>query len=501
MTSPNSFKLNLPTEQACNDFKFKRWPSAYSPKKSSSGYFNQLANSLIDTSTPEFDGRFLSGPQFENKPANIGQQLGAQYSFGYYNGDTSKWFESKTDHAKGQIQSAEMNNTDRTHLANCVIVEILTNSVPKIKNEKSTANGNASIITTTYQSGNAPEIIGEINILPNLQDEGIGFDHAHSFNKQDDIITNLLSGVAGIFAGATTAVAAVTAVVAGQVNANARSGVRPVTKIDIADSYQGTDKLSITIPFTLFTKNDFIRDIFGPIMLLNVISHPKRTNVRIAEDLIKILRNGNSLAMEAGFKGALTASQLNVAETAITNGADNALDIFNSIMPGFRIFSSAPPSYVNVRHSTGIFNLKNCAITNFSYRYKGPWVCSDTGNGKDGGSENNPGEFANPSGEHRPWWKFWLPKADIMDHDFHKVGVAWPSYADCSITFKSVDPVFADDWASLLEQVSLNAHGEKGNIADGVVTVTEKNSPTSSVPSSSPPIFRPVNPQLNQTAT
>lgn len=483
-STPSTFKLNLPTKEACDAFNFRRWPSAYSPKKGSSGFFSQLANSLIDTSTPEFDGRFLSGPQFENKPANIGQQLGAQYSFGYYNGAASKWFESKTD---GKKDVKDVDSESKAHLANCVIVEVLTNSIPKIKHEKSGATGKNGIITTTYEKGNEPEIIGEINILPNLQEEGIGFDHVHSFTKQDDIITNLLSTVGGVIAGTTETVAAIGAVIEGNIPTAGRSTVKPVTKIDIADSYQGTDKLSITIPFTLFTKNDFIRDIFGPIMLLNVISHPKRTNLRVVDDLIKGFRGVNAAARSAsnGKFGVSDKTFDDQFASKLQNGGEAAFNTLNSIMPGFRVFASAPPSYVNVKHSTGIFNLKNCVITNFSYKFKGPWVSSDTGNGKDS-REDNKGEFANASAEHRPWWKFWLPKADIMDHEFKKVLVAWPSFAECSITFKSVDPVFADDWASLFEQVSAaQKSGEQGDIAGSIITVTEKNSPSPSAPTDS----------------
>ena len=456
----NNLNLHLPTEQSCDDFKLRRWPKNYKALKSKSnttGLFNKLASSLIDVETPEFDPRFLSGPQFENKPANIGQQLGAQYSFGYYNGEKSKWFESK----EGKEIDPSM---DRTHLTNSVTLEILSNTVPKVKHQKA-QNGKNTIITTTYDRTSAPISLGKINILPNLNEEGIGFDHNHSYGKQDDIVTNLLTSIGGLIGGASNTIDALSKAVNGYTKPEERSGPKPITKIDIADTYQSTDKLSITLPFTLFTKNNFIRDIFGPIMLLNVISHPKRSNIHVFDDIAK------AFGTVARTFSNRAEADIQKDEETIRSGGEKTADALNSVIPGFRLFSSLPPSYINVTHSTGLFSLKNCVITSFSYKYKGPWI-SSIDNGSAGG-----GAGSNPAQGHTPWWKFWLPKKDILDSEFSDVTPkAWPSFAECSITLKSVDPLFADDYASLLDDaINKNWSGSSGEIRDGVSRVITAN--------------------------
>jgi hypothetical protein len=463
------FSMYLPTQEACEGFKFRRWPSSYSKLKKSdqSGFFTTLFDSLVDTKAPDTDPRFLSGPQFENKPANIGQQIGAQYSFGYYNGSKSKWFESKE-----AVNDQDAGQPSNDGFVNSVVLEVLSNTVPKIKHQKS-PNGQNGIITTTYEREGAPLVLGNIHILPNLNDDGIGFDHTHTYGKQDDIVTNILTGISGLIGGASDTLDAISKVQKGA-SGSGRLGPKPITKIDIADSYQSTDKMSITLPFTLFTKNNFIRDIFGPIMLLNVISHPKRTNVRIFEDVIKIYKDTRK-AIDPN----LSDAQLD-SETIDPEQVENFL---NDVIPGFRLFAGAPPSYVNVKHAAGIFYLKNCVITNFSYKYKGPWVSTIDNASRDGQNSTNTAKG------HVPWWKFWLPKPDILDLEFAKVNTfAWPSFAECSITLRSVDPVFADDWASLLDNMMNTVYtADSGQVTNGIVSVMNANNSTNSFTSPSNP--------------
>jgi hypothetical protein len=477
-TQQTGFSVYLPTKEACEGFKLRRWPSNYSKLKKSdqSGFFTTLFQSLVDTKAPDSDPRFLSGPQFENKPANIGQQIGAQYSFGYYNGEKSKWFNSKNG-AEGEKEAAGQPANDG--LTNSVVLEVLSNSVPRIKHQKA-PNGQNGIITTTYEREGAPLLLGNIHILPNLNEEGIGFDHVHTYGKQDDIVTNILTSIAGLIGGAGDLLDAVSKGTQGLAGEKGRLGPKPITKIDIADTYQSTDKMSITLPFTLFTKNNFIRDVFGPIMLLNVISHPKRTNVRIFEDTIKIYKNIKKVQNPGVTDAELDAQASNLDPEKVEN-------FLNSVIPGFRLFAGAPPSYVNVRHSAGLFYLKNCVITNFSYKYKGPWISTIDNASRDGQNSTNSAKG------HIPWWKFWLPKPDILDLEFANVNTyCWPSYAECSITLRSVDPVFADDWSSLLTDMLNTVYtADSGQVTNGIVSVMDANNSTNSFTSPSNPTTLP----------
>ncbi|MFO7778143.1 MAG: enoyl-CoA hydratase-related protein, partial [Nitriliruptoraceae bacterium] len=52
---------------------------------------------------------------------------------------------------------------------------------------------------------------------------------------------------------------------------------------DVAEQYVSTEKQRITIPFSLFTKDDFVRDILTPLMVLTSLSYPKRVEDKDSE--------------------------------------------------------------------------------------------------------------------------------------------------------------------------------------------------------------------------
>ena len=474
MTTKQANTMFLPTKESCEDYRLRRFHTDYDTLTAGDGVgankgflraaldrLGTLSENAIGVDIPglgppgiEDQRVFLAGPQFKNKPQNVIQDTASQFSLGIYNGPESAWWASK----RGQNQPA--NDEDELAIArttNSVWVYAKKNTPYKIKIEKKTIN-NQEVNVTKYDYGGGQSeedlIIWKMNILPNWnQDDGLEFSHDHEWGKSDDVFSQLLSTVGDIVAGSSRLIQGVRD--AGNSLEGNPNEPRSNIQSDIADTYQRTNRLEVTIPFTLFTRNHFYRDILAPIMLLNFLSHPKRRKLEEAAKELNNLVDGLVSRLPDDLQPRDAAGNVQPV-----NAVGNAEKFMNSVLPGFRVFALDPPSYFNIEHSAGLFSFKNCAVTNFSYKYIGPWITTtnhpqdqSVGTNSDGpvaGQNNNLTGSAPYRAPKQDFWAFWRSDTSILDASWSKAKLTYPIRADCSVTFRMIDPVFADDWLNQL---------------------------------------------------
>lgn len=464
MGTAQSATMFLPTKEACEDYRLRRFHTDYDDLTSADGQvgansgfvqdallrLGQLSENAIGVDIPglgppgiEDQRVFLAGPQFKNKAQNIIQDVVAQYTLGLYNGPTSAFWNSK----RGQNQPASsQDELAKARTTNSVWVYAKKNTPFKVKVNPTTVNGQ-SINVTEYDYGGGKqesEIVWKMNILPNWnQDEGLEFSHDHEWGKASDMFSSLLSTVGDIIGGASRVIQGVRDAkngLAGNDANQARSTIQP----DIADTYQKTNRMEVTIPFTLFTRNHFYRDILAPIMILNFLSFPRR---RKLEEAAKELNDiaASVIKGASALPGGESLGKINTE-----NPVGDAEKFLNSVIPGFRIFALEPPSYFNIEHSSGLFSFKNCAVTNFSYKYMGPWVTT-TNHPQDQSVGENPDGGSNVvRAPKKDFWKFWKTETNIADETWTKAKLTYPLRVDCQITFRLIDPLFADDFLNQL---------------------------------------------------
>ena len=463
MTKPTLF---FPTQGACEDYRMRRFHSDYDTLSgdgkgvgASAGFFKDAVNRLVSLGEnaigvdipglgpPGIEDQkiFLAGPQFKNKPGNILQEPVAQFSLGLYNGPQSSWWSAK----RQQNQPAEeKDNIAQARTTNSVWVTAKQNIPYKIKTEEKTVNKKKiNVSVFDYNGKQESDTLWKMNILPNWDHEkSLDFSHTHEWGRSEDMFTKIAGAVGGLLSGASRFVQRIQSLNAGN-NPDALSQI----KADIAETYQQTNRLELTIPFTLFTKNNFYRDIFYPIMIMNSLSFPRRNTLAEATKELVGLANGaidmaNKSGEVAGVNPQIKPLNSNTAPQEVSNFLDN-------VMPGFRVFSSEPPSYFNIEHSAGLFKFDNCAIINFEYKYLGPWVTTtNLPQGSDAeGVRDNEGNFVGAARpQKKDFWKFWKTEKDILDISWNRVKLTFPLMAECMVTFKVLDPIFSDDWINQL---------------------------------------------------
>jgi hypothetical protein len=390
-------KKFLPTPEACSDVGLKRFPTKYSG----------------------------SSPANSNREAS--SSIGVQYK---KFGDTS------------QAQSLMNLKTHDLFNPRDIVIQVLTNQPFKTTTEK---GANGSIISKYSYGTNAdgsstspPEPLYEIHISPTQPDDGaigVEIEHVHNWDKNPSIFDQILDGASKIIGGIDDTRTKFENLAKGASGITGPFEATPNRRRDFVETYQYTEKQSITIPFVLFTaggEENFIRDIYDPIMLLTQISYPKRDNTTTP-----------------GINGALNSfgKSMNIIPQTPTgvNGTDSQgqppkgqsdMDIeakMSAINPGFRVFVSKPPAYVNVFHNGGLFSYKNCYITKFRYKFRvsidgsGPSLKNSLGQGQ-----------------------------TITEASLSNANIAYPAIAECELQLKTSEPLFSDDFIVLQNQYGSN---------------------------------------------
>lgn len=194
----------------------------------------------------------------------------------------------------------------------------------------------------------------DIRILPNWQDSMPAITLSHDWGAGDDLVTNTLSSINNIVTN---------------VQSMLRSTGSPVTSIPyIRDRYKSSKMSEITIPILLFTKDNFQRDIFLPLMALLSISSAqsdKKLLNAVGECMLSvsgILKNKLDQALNSG--GIIQT----LAELAVVS-ADAARAAI-----GAESKTVLPPPPFKVTSTDGTINMSRGVIQQISYQFKGPYI-------------------------------------------------------------------------------------------------------------------------------
>lgn len=332
--------------------------------------------------------------------------------------------------------------------------------------------------------------------------------HQYSAGNEDWIASTIntlgegysaFQGLLKMGAGASAALAE------GSIKNLASAGDVYQRRVETLNYYQSTAPQRMAIQFNLFTKKDFLNDVFRPIMFLTALGYPKRSlEGEGAENLSKTFQNlrkwaesGNNFATDM-LKGLVGETAESIAKWPIEKiqALEKEMASTGGIGP-YRYFISKRPEFLSVRHVSGLFYFPLANITGFTYTFKGPWynhkgeVISTLGNldsvisQKINNFRPNPNAplkervdqiFKNFAGEVSSSINsmrnkstapetLQIPELSVRAQDLKTK--AYPSYAECTLEFQSSIPFFRDDYMALYNASIIS--GEE------LVNVTQKN--------------------------
>lgn len=346
--------LYLPTVESCRDYKVARFPSAYSTT-------DGAGENIPD---------FMQGGQFGNSG--------------------NKYIKS--------INEIETSDSP-TNSMDEVLIEVLSNQPYVSKMAKRNING-IEHWAETYQAQNeVPEYF--LRIAPTWEE--ITIDKSHKWGQPEGFLSGILDTVNSLVGGLDDLKQSVDSL---QENADAQ----PIRQQDLVSQYQSTDKEQITIPFVLFTKNNFVRDIFYPIMMITALSYSVR------------IENPNfQKELEEGLGEQINESELSKKDK--TNAKGSLTGMTQNIMANYRLNTSMPPRYLRVSHSSGLFYYAHMNIKSFEYSFKTPFY-------------------------------------NIVNNSMQKK--SFPLMAECSLTLQASDHLLNDHYLQLIGTLT----GPGGNSSD-----------------------------------
>jgi hypothetical protein len=286
----------------------------------------------------------------------------------------------------------------------------------------------------SFVGGKDDVSILDMLIAPNTTD-WVNFTSKHEWEKPGGLITSLFESVTSLISagnGILTKIAN-----ASQAGSGTNLRTEQSIVLDQADAYKSSSSIEFTIPFLLWsagaTADEWIRDIYLPIMLLTAWSYPRRATSLSVEDTNKVLTEASANSPAQGSESPTKDIQ----------------DAINKIYPGTRITILDPPSYIRVKHTSGLFTFNRCVISSFNFKYLDPWVKATTG-----GNLNNMTET--------------LLKKSL------------PMRAECSLTLRSIEKLYADDWIAMYKQGLGDVGGNPGKVTVNIEqssTTTRSQSP------------------------
>jgi hypothetical protein len=282
-------------------------------------------------------------------------------------------------------------------------------------------------------------------------------------------------------------------------------------RMEAISTYNGTDKQSLTIDFILFTKSNFLLDVFKPLMFLTSLSYPKRTlNGNFGDTSEKV---GNTLKSVAAnnpqfnetIRTLLRASANGIQDAGqFLEKVENALSRYGGIGP-YRYYISRRPEYMSIRHASGLFTFPLAYISNVSYDFQGPWynyehqpvayagdiekllqssvqqaaaskgfldsitdAFKNAFNAPANTSQtNNPqSTFVNPTNPLSLAGNIRTYQSDAAYIQANKLPYAYPSWAKVSVTVHNALPMFRDDFLQSFYSTS----------QEGLVTISQNES-------------------------
>jgi hypothetical protein len=318
--------------------------------------------------------------------------------------------------------------------------------------------------------------IGSFTIYPHNHDY-LQLSHVHNYAKSDTI-GGIIDGAIQLFDGIDMA-ASLLNVGINSINTGTQQGIpqKISSSVEKINTYTSSEKMSLTIEFKLFTKNDFLNDVFRPLMFLTALGYPKRVLHGATADniqgIVKQIGVGQSIADGA------KAAQGQVNKFTATGG-----------LGPFRFYMSKKPEYISVRHASGLFYFQLAAITEVSYSFEGPWYNAGdktthiNGDGRlDAALRTNLNSVvaqtidSNPSASIKDRFaaigktfkdlggdlssvlsgkEINMGGPDNVLKNMVKNEFAYPSIASCRVTVTNLIPTFRDDYLQLMDAAGKN---------------------------------------------
>jgi hypothetical protein len=287
-----------------------------------------------------------------------------------------------------------------------------------------------------FEGGKDDASILDMYIAPNTTD-WVNFTSKHEWERPGGLITSLFESVTSLL---STGNGILTKIMnASQAGSGTDTKREQSIVLDQADAYKSSSNIEFTIPFLLWsagaTVDDWVRDVYLPIMLLTAWSYPRRAKTLSAAETSAAL------------------SEAQKAQPSNENSPEkNIQDAINKIYPGTRITILDPPSYIRVKHTSGLFTFNRCVISSFNFKYMDPWVKATTS-----------GNLSN------------------MEETLLKKSL--PMRAECSLTLRSIEKLYADDWIAMYT----SGLGELGSQGGTNVNVSISQSQNTSRPQTTSP--------------
>lgn len=252
-------------------------------------------------------------------------------------------------------------DNDPNFFMNEVFVEVFNYQPVKIKTTVENGVTKASLDYGGGSAANAPNIIGKFRIL--LENKDVSISHNHQWKESNSFLSDIYNN----FSEVRDKVAFGTSL---GVNGLARAGANteyqtPVShKVDYQKVYERSDYPTVTIDFQIFTNNNFMRDIYIPVMGLTAFTYPKRFSGRDDQNSPENSDNTWSKVFTA------LANATNQTENILENVGQQATEFLSLTA---RQYTFTPPCLFNIYHQSGLYTYSNCFCKNMNVSYSGPW--------------------------------------------------------------------------------------------------------------------------------
>jgi hypothetical protein len=358
---------------------------------------------------------FLRGVQFDTKIFKLWEFVEILKK----NGSSFLYGSNSRNEIKLVIREME-----KTRILKEVIAKINTTLVPVLTFLGVPVGANPFAVAPVPDSVSIEEAINfaygdTINIACD-GDNSLQFQVQNNWGGGEDILTRILQGGAEIVKNISEVWRT------GQNLANPKSDDFATVPFS-PKRFKGSEFGDLTITFTLFTRNNFIRDIYKPLIYLKSLCVPSRFGDKEAGDMLvddvdEIINAYKEKEKEAKDKaqaqteGSKTQEQLK----------DWAKGILNQ-----RLKVVTPPPTFRLEHTSGLFFMNNAAIKSFSFQPEGAWVRAEY--------DALFGKIFNAAGQ--------KSVATALDRLLQDVYIKFPSYnsatyptrVKCTITFTELD--------------------------------------------------------------
>jgi hypothetical protein len=290
---------------------------------------------------------FLRGVQYDTKIFKVAELVAnARHLFNSFTG--------KSPSSRNEIIFTVLGGKDEKKL------EELNISIPE---PRSGPNGEITVEQKQVQAVNeelkklSTFLTGKEIHIAAEGDSDLTMSITNNYGDGEDIITQVIQGAGELIKNVNEAVRTV----------QGELGSKGLNMTPYQEArYKGSNFGEVTINFTLFTKNNYVRDIHIPLTFLKKLCLARKSNwpadaeKEIAIDLLKA-QNLWQEKTDQLVDERIPAAALEAAKGAIAF-ADKRFKVVE------------PPPLLSVEHSARLFFMNKAAIVDFTYKPEGPWV-------------------------------------------------------------------------------------------------------------------------------